>query len=161
MTDQGHGGSSNARRNRSAGGGDVTVEVFSPRVPEHMKFTWSKLPRVGDAADEAARVGRRGTRQRRGPRAGKGARPRCRRRHSRALDRLTCTSLTVLPAQQPSILGTAGCPRGTSTRRRQCGDFPAPGTMGLRHDRLRPGNINLNTELRKAPDRPTSQEDFQ
>ena len=32
------------------------VEVFSPRVPEPKKFTWSKSLRVGDAADQAAKA---------------------------------------------------------------------------------------------------------
>ena len=36
-------------------GGELVVEVFSPRVPEPKKFTWSKDLLVGDAADEAAK----------------------------------------------------------------------------------------------------------
>ena len=35
-------------------GAELTVEVFSPRVPEAKKFTWAKSLEVGDAADEAA-----------------------------------------------------------------------------------------------------------
>ena len=56
MDVQGHGGSGNPDHERSAGGGEVTVEVFSPRVPEPKKFTWSKSLRVGDAADQAAKA---------------------------------------------------------------------------------------------------------
>ena len=37
-------------------GGEFTVEVFSPRTPEPMKFTWPKLIEVGKAADEAAQA---------------------------------------------------------------------------------------------------------
>ncbi len=40
----------------TGGGGELTVEVFSPRVPEPVKFTWSKSLKVGDAADEAAKA---------------------------------------------------------------------------------------------------------
>ena len=36
------------------GGGELTVQVFSPRVPDPKKFTWSKSLKVGDAADQAA-----------------------------------------------------------------------------------------------------------
>ena len=36
-------------------GGELTVEVFSPRVPIPKKFTWPKTLLVGDAADEAAK----------------------------------------------------------------------------------------------------------
>lgn len=56
MNVQSHGGPSNADRDRGGGGGDLTVEVFSPRVPEPKKFSWSKSLRVGDAAAEAARA---------------------------------------------------------------------------------------------------------
>ena len=41
---------------RTGGGGDLTVEVFSPRVPQPMKFTWAKSFHVGQAADEAAKA---------------------------------------------------------------------------------------------------------
>ncbi len=36
-------------------GGELTVEVFSPRAPISKKFTWPKSLLVGDAADEAAK----------------------------------------------------------------------------------------------------------
>ena len=36
-------------------GGELTVEVFSPRAPAPKKFTWPKTLLVGDAADEAAK----------------------------------------------------------------------------------------------------------
>ena len=42
-------------RNEDGGGGELTVEVYSPRVPEPKKFTWSKSLKVGEAADEAAK----------------------------------------------------------------------------------------------------------
>ena len=35
-------------------GGELTVEVFAPRVPIPKKFTWLKTLLVGAAADEAA-----------------------------------------------------------------------------------------------------------
>lgn len=34
----------------------VTVRVFAPRSPQSREFTWRKTIKVGDAADEAARV---------------------------------------------------------------------------------------------------------
>ena len=36
--------------------GELTVEVFAPRVSEFKKFTWSKSLQVGKAADEAAKA---------------------------------------------------------------------------------------------------------
>ena len=45
-----------AERERVGGGGELTVEVFSPRVAEPKKFVWPKSLRVGEAADEAAKV---------------------------------------------------------------------------------------------------------
>ena len=41
---------------KGVGGGELTVEVFSPRVSEPKKFTWLKELLVGKAADEAAKV---------------------------------------------------------------------------------------------------------
>lgn len=41
---------------RTVGGAELTIEVFSPRFPEPKKFTWAKSLRVGDAADEAAKA---------------------------------------------------------------------------------------------------------
>jgi len=41
---------------RTGSGGELTVEVFSPRVPEPKKFTWAKSLRVGEAADQAAKA---------------------------------------------------------------------------------------------------------
>ena len=35
---------------------DVSVEIFSPRFPESMKFTWPKSLLVGKAADEASKA---------------------------------------------------------------------------------------------------------
>ena len=49
-------GSAVADRNDAGGGGELTVEVFSPRVSEPKKFTWSKSLKVGEAADEAAKA---------------------------------------------------------------------------------------------------------
>ncbi len=45
-----------AKPDRATGGGDLTVEVYSPRVPEPRKFTWPKSLTVGEAADQAARA---------------------------------------------------------------------------------------------------------
>ena len=56
MSMQGNDGPANADRDRAGGGGELTVEVFSPRVPQPKKFTWSKSLRVGEAADEAAKA---------------------------------------------------------------------------------------------------------
>jgi hypothetical protein len=36
--------------------GELTVEVFASRVPQPIKFTWSKSLQVGEAADEAAKA---------------------------------------------------------------------------------------------------------
>jgi hypothetical protein len=38
------------------GGGELVVEVFSPRYPEPRKFEWPKSLRVGEAAEEAAKA---------------------------------------------------------------------------------------------------------
>ena len=56
MATQGNEGSAIADRESIGGGGELTVEVFSPRVPEPKKFTWSKSLKVGVAADEAAKA---------------------------------------------------------------------------------------------------------
>ena len=56
MVAQGNEGSASADRAPAGGDGELTVEVFSPRVPEPKKFTWSKSLKVGDAADEAAKA---------------------------------------------------------------------------------------------------------
>lgn len=48
--------SSSDDRDPIKGSGDLTVEVFSPRVPEPKKFTWPKSRKVGEAADEAAKA---------------------------------------------------------------------------------------------------------
>ena len=56
MVAQANEGSVIADRDYAGGGGELTVEVFSPRVPEPMKFTWSKSLKVGDAADQAAKA---------------------------------------------------------------------------------------------------------
>ena len=56
MVAEGNEGSAVADRGPAGGGGELTVEVFSPRVPEPKKFTWSKSLKVGDAADEAAKA---------------------------------------------------------------------------------------------------------
>ena len=56
MVAQANEGSVNADRDSAGGGSEVTVEVFSPRVPEPKRFTWSKSLKVGDAADEAAKA---------------------------------------------------------------------------------------------------------
>lgn len=55
MAAQGKEGSAVADKDDD-GGGELTVEVFSPRVPEPKKFTWSKSLKVGEAADEAAKA---------------------------------------------------------------------------------------------------------
>ena len=39
-----------------ASGGDLTVEVFSPRVSQSRKFTWPKSLSVGEAAQQAAQA---------------------------------------------------------------------------------------------------------
>ncbi len=44
-----------ATADRAVGAGELTVEVFSPRVPQPKKFSWTKSLRVGEAADEAAK----------------------------------------------------------------------------------------------------------
>ena len=49
-------GSVTADRNAAGGGGELIVEVYSPRVPEPKKFTWSKSLKVGEAADQAAKA---------------------------------------------------------------------------------------------------------
>ena len=49
-------GSAHTGRDLPQGDGELTVEVFSPRVPQPKKFTWPKSFRVGDAADEAAKA---------------------------------------------------------------------------------------------------------
>ena len=49
-------GSGATDRKDAGGGGELTVEVYSPRVPEPKKFSWSKSLKVGDAADEAAKA---------------------------------------------------------------------------------------------------------
>ena len=51
-----HGPRANTDRDATEGGGNLTVEVFSPRVPEPKKFTWPKSRPVGEAADEAAQA---------------------------------------------------------------------------------------------------------
>ncbi len=56
MVVQANEGSVIADRDYAEGGGELAVEVFSPRVPEPMKFTWSKFLKVGDAADQAAKA---------------------------------------------------------------------------------------------------------
>ena len=48
--------SAGADRDHVGGAGELTVEVFSPRVPEFKKFTWPKSFKVGQAADEAAKA---------------------------------------------------------------------------------------------------------
>ena len=48
--------SANAEPDRAGSNGNLTVEVFSPRVPEPKKFTWPKSLHVGQAADEAAKA---------------------------------------------------------------------------------------------------------
>ena len=45
-----------AKPDRATGGGDLTVEVYSPRVPEPRKFTWPKSLTVGEAADQVAKA---------------------------------------------------------------------------------------------------------
>ena len=54
MNDQTHERLQTASPTPAGTGDDLTVEVFSPRVPEPMKFTWPKAFQVGKAADEAA-----------------------------------------------------------------------------------------------------------
>ena len=56
MVAQANEGSGIADRDHTGDGGELTVEVFSPRVPEPRKFTWPKSLKVGDAADEAAQA---------------------------------------------------------------------------------------------------------
>lgn len=56
MVAQANEGSATADRNAAGGGGELTVLVYSPRVPEPQKFTWSKSLKVGDAADQAAKA---------------------------------------------------------------------------------------------------------
>ena len=56
MVAQANEGSVIADRDYTGDGGELTVEVFSPRVPEPVKFNWSKSLKVGDAADEAAKA---------------------------------------------------------------------------------------------------------
>ena len=43
------------KRPHPLSGGELTVEVFAPRVSTPKKFTWPKTLLVGDAADEAAK----------------------------------------------------------------------------------------------------------
>ena len=47
MVAQANKGSAIPDRNPAGGGGELTVEVFSPRVSEPKKFTWSKSLKVG------------------------------------------------------------------------------------------------------------------
>ena len=54
MVRQGANDSTVSDRDPDKGGGELTVEVFSPRVSEPKKFTWPKSLKVGEAADEAA-----------------------------------------------------------------------------------------------------------
>ena len=56
MVTQANEGSVITDRDFTGGDGELTVEVFSPRVPEPMKFTWSKSLKVGAAADLAVKV---------------------------------------------------------------------------------------------------------
>ena len=56
MVTQGNKGSALADHGPTGGGDELTVEVFSPRIPEPMKFTWLKSLKVGDAADKAAKA---------------------------------------------------------------------------------------------------------
>ena len=44
MVAQANEGSVIADRDYTGGGGELTVEVFSPRVPEPKKFTWAEVP---------------------------------------------------------------------------------------------------------------------
>ncbi len=43
-------------RNHAKVGGELTVEVFSPRSAQSMKFSWPKSLQVGEAADQAAKA---------------------------------------------------------------------------------------------------------
>ncbi len=56
MVVQANEGSEMKNRDFTGDGGKLTFEVFSPRVPESKKFTWSKSLRVGDAAVLAAKA---------------------------------------------------------------------------------------------------------
>lgn len=56
MVAQSNKGSAITDRDFSSDAGELTVEVFSPRVSESMKFNWSKSLKVGDAADKAAKA---------------------------------------------------------------------------------------------------------
>ena len=49
-------GSAGADRDHLGDDGELTVDVFSPRVPESKKFTWAKSLKIGEAADEAAKA---------------------------------------------------------------------------------------------------------
>ena len=44
------------KRPHPGSGGELILEVFSPREPAPKKFTWPKTLLVGDAADEAAKA---------------------------------------------------------------------------------------------------------
>ena len=56
MNVQTNDGSAGADRDHLGGAGELTVEVFSPRVLDPKKFIWAKSHEVGKAADEAARA---------------------------------------------------------------------------------------------------------
>ena len=43
-------------RNHAEVDGELTIEVFSPRSAQSMKFSWPKSFQVGEAADQAAKA---------------------------------------------------------------------------------------------------------
>ncbi|MDE0026606.1 MAG: hypothetical protein OXP69_19530 [Spirochaetaceae bacterium] len=52
-----HGNIASAIPDRTqAGGGELVVEVFSPRYPDPRKFEWPKSLRVAEAATDAAKA---------------------------------------------------------------------------------------------------------
>ena len=56
MSLQDNDGSTDVTHDRTGGNGNLTVEVYSPRLTQPKKFTWSKSLQIGQAADEAAKA---------------------------------------------------------------------------------------------------------